>query len=58
MIHDLKGEENMSSVMGMLFAVVKENSDRLKFITDSMSQEEVDYRGPCTILTDDKIDCN
>jgi uncharacterized damage-inducible protein DinB len=46
MIHDLKGEKNMTPVTGMLFAAVKENSDRLKFITDSMSQEEVDYRGP------------
>ena len=46
MIHDLKGEDNMSSLTGMLFAAVKENSDRLKFITDFMSQEEIDYKGP------------
>jgi uncharacterized damage-inducible protein DinB len=45
-IHDLKGEDHMSPAVGMLFAMVKENWTRLESITDSMSQEELDYKGP------------
>src|SRR5690554_6581755 len=45
MFYDLQGEANMSSVVGMLFSAVKENYQRLRFITDGMSQEEVDYKG-------------
>ncbi|KQO13786.1 DinB family protein [Paenibacillus sp. Leaf72] len=46
MLHDLKGEANMSPIVGMLYSAVKENSERLKFITSGMSQEEVDSKGP------------
>ena len=46
MIYDLQGQANMSPVVGMLYSAVKENSHRLKSITDGMSQEEVDYKGP------------
>lgn len=46
MIHDLKMEANMSPIVGMLYAAVKENSQRLRQITDGMSQDEVDYKGP------------
>lgn len=45
MLYDLEGEVNMSPIVGMLFSAVKENNQRLKFITKGMSQEEVDYRG-------------
>ncbi|MEK4364462.1 DinB family protein [Paenibacillus sp. FSL M8-0212] len=45
MIYDLQGEANMSPVVGMLFSAVTENSQRLKSITEGMSQEEVDYKG-------------
>ncbi|MEC0129312.1 DinB family protein [Paenibacillus pabuli] len=46
MLYDLKGEANMSPVVGMLYSAVKENSQRLQRITDGMSQEEIDYKGP------------
>jgi uncharacterized damage-inducible protein DinB len=46
MFYDLQGEDNMSPIVGMLFSAVKENSQRLRFITEGMSQEEVDYKGP------------
>ncbi|GAA0841698.1 DinB family protein [Paenibacillus glucanolyticus] len=46
MLHDLQGEENMSTMVGMLYGAVKENSQRLKSISEGMSQEEVDYKGP------------
>ncbi len=46
MFYDLKGEANMSPNVGMLYSTVKENSQRLQLITDGMSQEEVDYKGP------------
>ncbi|MGG4145098.1 DinB family protein [Paenibacillus algorifonticola] len=46
MLYDLKGEANMSPIVGMLYSAVKENSERLKFITSGMSQEEVDSKGP------------
>ncbi|MBH5316483.1 DUF664 domain-containing protein [Paenibacillus sp. GSMTC-2017] len=46
MFFDLKGEDNMSPIVGMLYAAVRENSGRLQFITNVMSQDEVDYRGP------------
>ncbi|MFF2888611.1 DUF664 domain-containing protein [Paenibacillus sp. NPDC057967] len=45
MIHDLQGDAMMSPIVGMLFSAVRENNDRLKGITDGMSQNEVDYRG-------------
>ncbi|WP_458123708.1 DinB family protein [Paenibacillus sp. Z3-2] len=45
MIHDLQGEVDMSPVVGMLFSAVTENGQRLKSITEGMSQEEVDYKG-------------
>ncbi|KRF43500.1 DinB family protein [Paenibacillus sp. Soil787] len=46
MLYDLKGEANMSTIVGMLYSAVKENSQRLRLISDGMSQEEVDYKGP------------
>lgn len=46
MFYDLQGEANMSPIVGILYSAVKENSQRLQFITDGMSQEEVDYKGP------------
>ncbi|RKN60849.1 DinB family protein [Paenibacillus ginsengarvi] len=46
MFYDLEGEANMSPVVGMLYSAVKENSQRLRFITEGMSQQEVDYKGP------------
>ncbi|ANA78612.1 YkkA [Paenibacillus vortex V453] len=46
MLHDLQGEENMSTIVGMLYGAVKENSQRLKSISEGMLQEEVDYKGP------------
>lgn len=45
MIYDLQGEANMEPIVGMLFSAVRENSERLKSITEGMSQEEVDYKG-------------
>ncbi|PWW00785.1 uncharacterized protein DUF664 [Paenibacillus cellulosilyticus] len=48
MFFDLKGDASMSPIVGMLYSAVKENSERLKLITDGMSQEEVDYKGPNT----------
>ncbi|CAH1211513.1 MULTISPECIES: DinB family protein [Paenibacillus] len=45
MLHDLQGEAGMTPVVGMLYSAVKENSDRLRSITEGMSQEEIDYRG-------------
>jgi len=45
MLYDLHGEANMSPVVGMLFSAVKENNQRLTFITEGMTQEEVDYKG-------------
>ena len=46
MFYDLQGEENMSTIVGMLYGAVKENSQRLKSISEGMSQEEIDYKGP------------
>lgn len=46
MLYDLQGEGNMSTIVGMLYGAVRENSERLKSITEGMSQEEVDYKGP------------
>lgn len=46
MFYDLQGEANMPPVVGMLYSAVKQNNDRLRSITEGMSQEEVDYRGP------------
>ncbi len=46
MIYDLKGEASMSPIVGILFSAVKENIERLQSITEGMSQEEVDYKGP------------
>ncbi|GIP29402.1 hypothetical protein J23TS9_45320 [Paenibacillus sp. J23TS9] len=46
MLYDLKGEAKMSPIVGMLFSAVKENNQRLKLITEGMSQEEADYKGP------------
>ncbi|UOQ84928.1 DinB family protein [Gracilibacillus salinarum] len=46
MINDLHTNEKMSPVVGMLYAAVIENSDRLKLITDGMTQTEIDYKGP------------
>ncbi|MFC5472310.1 DinB family protein [Cohnella suwonensis] len=45
MLYDLQGEVNMSHIVGILYSAIKENSQRLQFITDGMSQEEVDYKG-------------
>lgn len=36
----------MSPIVGMLYAAVKENNNRLRLITNDMSQNEIDYRGP------------
>lgn len=46
MIRDLQGDSAMTPIVGMLYAAVRENNDRLKVITDGISQEEVDYKGP------------
>ncbi|QQK74157.1 hypothetical protein HUG15_20295 [Salicibibacter cibarius] len=46
MFFDLQGEPNMPPTVGILYSAVKENSQRLRLITDGMSQEEVDYKGP------------
>ncbi len=46
MLYDLKGEKDMTPIVGMLYSAVKENSQRLQFITNGMSQEEVEYKGP------------
>ncbi|MGO4185043.1 DinB family protein [Paenibacillus sp. TAF43_2] len=46
MLCDLKGEANMTPIVGMLFSAVKENNQRLQFITGGMSQEELDFKGP------------
>ncbi|MUT64668.1 DinB family protein [Paenibacillus sp. NEAU-GSW1] len=46
MLFDLQGERNMSPIVGMLFAAVKGNNERLQSITEGMPQEEVDYKGP------------
>ncbi|MFC4099050.1 DinB family protein [Paenibacillus xanthanilyticus] len=45
MLHDLKGPAHMTPGVGMLYAAVRENSARLRSITEGMSQDEVDYRG-------------
>jgi uncharacterized damage-inducible protein DinB len=47
MLYDLQGEENMSMIVGMLYSAVRENSQRLKSIAEDMSQEEIDFKGPC-----------
>ncbi|OAX49393.1 DinB family protein [Paenibacillus sp. AD87] len=46
MLYDLKGEANMSPVVGLLYSAITENSQRLQRITDGISQEEIDYKGP------------
>jgi uncharacterized damage-inducible protein DinB len=46
MLYDLQDEPNMSPIVGILYSAVEENSQRLQLITDGMSQEEVDYKGP------------
>ncbi|GAB6988755.1 DinB family protein [Paenibacillus pini] len=46
MMYDLAGHVEMSPIVGILYSAVHENSERLEFITDGMSQEEVDYKGP------------
>lgn len=46
MLHDLKSDETMTPIVGMLFSAVKENYQRLQLITTGMKQEEIDYRGP------------
>lgn len=46
MLYDLQGEANMSPIVGILYSAVVENSQRLQLITQGMSQEEVDYKGP------------
>ncbi|MCM3731534.1 DinB family protein [Fictibacillus nanhaiensis] len=46
MVFDLKGESNMAPIVGLLYSTVKENFQRLKSITEGMSQEEIDYHGP------------
>ncbi|WP_195575559.1 DinB family protein [Paenibacillus sp. 1001270B_150601_E10] len=45
MLYDLKGENSMSPIVGMLHSAVIENNQRLWLITDGMSQEELDYKG-------------
>lgn len=45
-INDLQGAADMTPIAGMLYSAVRENNLRLRSITDGMSQEEVDYRGP------------
>ncbi|WP_219834086.1 DinB family protein [Paenibacillus sp. R14(2021)] len=46
MLYDLQGEAAMSPLVGILYSAVKTNNKRLQLITDGMSQEEVDYKGP------------
>ncbi len=50
MVFDLKGESNMTPNVGILYSTVRENFLRLKSITEGMSQEEVDYHGPSSML--------
>ncbi|MFB9328933.1 DinB family protein [Paenibacillus aurantiacus] len=45
MFYDLQGQANLSPIVGMLVAAVRENNARLRSITEGMSQEEVDYKG-------------
>lgn len=46
MFYDLQGEANMAPIVGMLWSAVRENNQRLKLITEGMTLEEVDYKGP------------
>jgi len=46
MLFDILGEETMSPIVGMLFSAVQGNNQRLQLITNGMSQDEVDYKGP------------
>ncbi|MFX3631386.1 MAG: DinB family protein [Candidatus Pristimantibacillus sp.] len=46
MLYDLQGEASMSPIVGILYSAVEENSQRLQLITEGMSQEEIDYKGP------------
>jgi hypothetical protein len=41
MLYDLRGEANMSPIVGILYSAVKENSERLQLITDGMSSSVV-----------------
>ncbi|SDI79349.1 DinB family protein [Natribacillus halophilus] len=50
MFFDLQGDGDMSPIVGLLYSAVKENSQRLQLITNGMSQEEVDYKGPNNTL--------
>jgi uncharacterized damage-inducible protein DinB len=45
-IHDLQGESTMSPMVGLLYAAVKENNQRLRNITSGMTLEELEYQGP------------
>ncbi|KAB8138071.1 DUF664 domain-containing protein [Gracilibacillus oryzae] len=46
MFYDLQGEAKMAPIVGMLYSMVKENTERLQWITSGMIQQEVDYKGP------------
>lgn len=46
MLYDLPGHDSMSPIVGMLFSAVRENYQRLQCITDGMTQNEIDYKGP------------
>ncbi|WP_307067869.1 DinB family protein [Alkalibacillus filiformis] len=46
MLYDLKGDASMSSTVGILYSAVRENHQRLQLITDGMSQDELEYKGP------------
>lgn len=46
MLYDLKSDSEMSSIVGMLYSAVEQNCERLRQITQGMTQVELDYRGP------------
>ncbi|MFS0592298.1 DinB family protein [Cytobacillus horneckiae] len=45
MLLDLKGEQKMEPIVGILYSMVEGNYKRLKSIVEGMSQEEIDYKG-------------
>ncbi|TLS52539.1 DUF664 domain-containing protein [Paenibacillus antri] len=46
MVYDLQGEAGMTPVVGLLYSAVVQNYQRLRLISEGMSQEEVDFKGP------------
>jgi uncharacterized damage-inducible protein DinB len=46
LVFDLIGDPKLEPIVGMLFAMVEENFNRLKKVVEGMSQAELDYKGP------------